>query len=199
MKCRSWNRNQRRLGVLLRNCDDPLTKQKKTINEKPIRSHRSIVQTDDNPKISSLTFSSFWCPIHGATAASAPPCWPFINASCSLLNSPKMLCRTIYENQLHSNETCQTIFVLTVTTYIVFDGFLYFCSSFVHGWIQKWSEILCTLCYFSCYCNGIGNKNLLILVILDDLKYFYPFQLVQPFLLMVYRLLVILVLSQLLR
>ena len=46
--------------------------------------------TADSPRISSLTLSSFWWPIHGTTAASAPPCCPFIKASCSLLNSPKM-------------------------------------------------------------------------------------------------------------
>lgn len=47
--------------------------------------------TADRLRISSLILSSFWWPTHGQTPSSPPlPDWSLINASCSLLNAPRI-------------------------------------------------------------------------------------------------------------
>lgn len=56
--------------------------------------------TDDKPKISSLTFSSFWWPAHG-TPPLWMPCWLLMKSSCSLLNSPRMFYKYTSHNQFH--------------------------------------------------------------------------------------------------
>lgn len=110
--------------------------------------------TDDKPKISSLTFSSFWCPAQG-TAPSPAPCCPLINASCSLLNSPRMFCEMTYlVNEL-------TIWHDSFQLYIMLYCFLDFISSFVHCWIQKRAKCFCALCNFCCYWKILRNHKLI--------------------------------------
>lgn len=74
---------------------------------KGIRKFDSItgdfVLTPDKLRISSLILSSFWWPIHGQTpAVPSLPDWSLMNASCSLLNSPRIDCKTVTVNTINS-------------------------------------------------------------------------------------------------
>lgn len=195
MKHRSWNQNQRQLEVLLRNYDDPLNQKMNKINETKFADTIEKLRTDDNPKISSLTFSSLWCPIHGATAASAPPCCPLINASCSLLNSPKIL----YKRKIHFD-----LFRFAD----IRQSNLHYLWQFLLSLHQLYSRlntktirnslhpVLLSLLLWTIkikqrkICRCFGRRQ--------HLEIIYPSRLVQPFPLMGYQLLVILVLNQLL-
>lgn len=98
MTNRNWIRNLLQMVVHERNSDDPVCQSIKKIPVNHIIKINSskiywiISLTDDSPNISSLTFSSFWCPAHG-TLPLWMPCWLLMKSSCSLLNSPRMFCK----------------------------------------------------------------------------------------------------------
>lgn len=102
--------------------------------------------TADRLRISSLILTSFGCPDHGQAPGPLPPCWFLMNASCSLLKSPRIVCGKLKRYSYLAS------FRLAMCTNIILKVFN-FIASLIKRCIQERPD------RFGSSCDFVGNWN----------------------------------------
>lgn len=150
MSNRNQIQNQLQLAVPGQSFVGP--KRKISIWVSKVKKFGSVQLTADKLSTSSLILSSFAWPTQGQTAGSVfLPCCPLMNASCSLWNSPRMVCETRFISKIDSK-------LKSRSTHVIFNSFFDSSPSFTNSARQEWTE------GFGSSCNFVGywkiEKNL---------------------------------------